>query len=127
MTRSFRGYMSGGTKLKGNNRLETTCVAASGGSTVYLDICEVYTLYACRIYILYFTAEGGVDINQSPKRSKTRNTPHQTLSTSPRSLSSGYFYHSPFVMHSFSKGKKHQKMEKEREENKTKTTETKKP
>ena len=33
------------------------------------------------IYIS-FTAEGGVDINQSPKRSKTRNTPHQTLGTS---------------------------------------------
>ncbi len=81
---------------------------------VHLDRCEVYTLllqqqllyynstlHACRIYIS-LTGEGGVDINQSPQKvpEKTRGTPpHQTLSTSPRSLSSGYFHHSLFVMH----------------------------
>jgi hypothetical protein len=96
---------------------------------VHLDRCEVYTLllqqqllyynstlHACRIYIS-LTGEGGVDINQSPQKlpEKTRGTPpHQTLSTSPRSLSSGYFHHSLFVMHFlyfyfilfFQKGKK---------------------
>ncbi len=57
---------------KKNNESFFVSTASAGG-------CTLYTIY---ISYISFTAEGGVDINQSPKRSKTRNTPHQTLGTS---------------------------------------------
>jgi hypothetical protein len=98
--------------------VSTTAVPALGGCTVYLDICEVYYMRAVYTYLL-LPREESISI-KAPKGPKTRNTPHQTPSTSPRSLSSGYFHHSPFVMHSFSKGKTPRETEKKTKQNKKK-------